>query len=521
MFSGRIFDIRNIKINVLILLISLTYNLLKHLLLLFSGPAVNESLNYLKIFEAVLLCSVFSYLGLYEWIYLGGLFFIVFYFFIERKKAFLTSFIFIATFAIHIFDLISKRINSFEVIENIIYLISLLFLSIVLYEHKLIRYDEIKFILDERDKLHNNLLSYEKDLEARDRQIEKIEKELDNQKEINKKLSISLGEFYNLQEISKIISQILDTNELIKFVNDVLIGVTGANKSTILLFDNEKSTLLPAVSNLSESEMERSFSYEKIQWLYEKALNCESGYINKANKNEYPFIEERPTRSFMYASIYTKNNSYGVILLEHVFEDVFTEDSLRFLTSIAAQISISLENSSLYQQMRSMAMVDGLTGAYNRIFFFEALEREILLSNGKYPISIAMFDVDNFKKLNDTFGHLFGDKVLQTIVRIAKERVRKDDLVARYGGEEFLILFNYLDSKNALNVVERIRNAIENEVIEDKLVTTKVTVSFGIATYPADAKTPKELIKCADTAMYMAKKSGKNCTKIFSDGVKI
>jgi len=111
---------------------------------------------------------------------------------------------------------------------------------------------------------------------------------------------------------------------------------------------------------------------------------------------------------------------------------------------------------------------------------------------------------------------LFGDKVLQTIVRIAKEKIRKGDIVARYGGEEFVIVFNHLESSEAYKVVERIRRAIENETIEDNLIQTRITVSFGISSYPAHADNVKDLIKCADIAMYRAKSSGKNCTVIYN-----
>jgi len=144
--------------------------------------------------------------------------------------------------------------------------------------------------------------------------------------------------------------------------------VTGVDKSSILLFNREKTELYVAYSNLPEDEQKESFKQENIEWLKNVAMNCENGYRNRVRAEDCPFISGRPTRAIMYASLATKNDKYGIILLEHVFEDIFTEDNLRFLTSIAAQVSIALENSSLYQQMRSMAMVDGLTGAYNRIY---------------------------------------------------------------------------------------------------------------------------------------------------------
>lgn len=156
---------------------------------------------------------------------------------------------------------------------------------------------------------------------AKDIKIKELEREISYLKEINKRLNISLGEFFNLQEISKVITQILDTNELLKFVNDVLIGVTGVDKSSILLFNREKTELYVAYSNLPEDEQKESFKQENIEWLKNVAMNCENGYRNRVRAEDCPFISGRPTRAIMYASRY-KNDKYGIILLEHVFEDI-------------------------------------------------------------------------------------------------------------------------------------------------------------------------------------------------------
>lgn len=498
------------------LFISAGYNVFKTWLFNKDGQISEEVFRYLKFFEVVNLVFFFGYERLFDLMFVISL---VFLFYIERvniKGLRQVAIVLIFSYTFFIFlDFVTNNINS-EDLRNLFYILFYTFWFSSSNKLELFEKSQTNEINIKLKQYEENLKKQQQLSEVKDAKIKELEREISYLKEINKRLNISLGEFFNLQEISKIITQILDTNELLKFVNDVLIGVTGVDKSSILLFNKDKTELYVAFSNLPESEQKESFKQENIEWLKSVALNCENGYRNKVSSEDCPFINGRATKSIMYASLATKNDKYGIILLEHIFEDVFTEDNLRFLTSIAAQVSIALENSSLYQQMRSMAMVDGLTGAFNRIYLYEVLEREIQASAGRYPVSIALFDVDNFKKLNDTYGHLFGDKVLQTIVRIAREKVRKGDIVARYGGEEFIIVFNHLESNEAYKVVERIRRAIESETIEDNLIQTRVTVSFGIASYPLHADNVKDLIKCADVAMYRAKSSGKNCTVVYN-----
>jgi diguanylate cyclase (GGDEF)-like protein len=498
------------------LFISAGYNVFKTWLFNKDEQISEEVFRYLKFFEVVNLVFFFGYERLFDLMFVISL---VFLFYIERvniKSLKQVAIVLIFSYTFFIFlDIVTNNINS-EDLRNLFYILFYIFWFSSSNKLELFEKSQTNEINIKLKQYEENLKKQQQLSEAKDAKIKELEREISYLKEINKRLNISLGEFFNLQEISKIITQILDTNELLKFVNDVLIGVTGVDKSSILLFNKDKTELYVAFSNLPESEQKESFKQENIEWLKGVALNSENGYRNKVSSEDCPFISGRATKSIMYASLATKNDKYGIILLEHIFEDVFTEDNLRFLTSIAAQVSIALENSSLYQQMREMAMVDGLTGAFNRIYLYEVLEREIQASAGRYPVSIALFDVDNFKKLNDTYGHLFGDKVLQTIVRIAREKVRKGDIVARYGGEEFIIVFNHLESNEAYKVVERIRRAIESETIEDNLIQTRVTVSFGIASYPLHADNVKDLIKCADVAMYRAKSSGKNCTVVYN-----
>ncbi|GAE89160.1 diguanylate cyclase with GAF sensor [Acetivibrio straminisolvens JCM 21531] len=174
-----------------------------------------------------------------------------------------------------------------------------------------------------------------------------------------------------------------------------------------------------------------------------------------------------------------------------------------------------MENVELYQKMHEMATIDSLTGIYNRLYFQERLREEI--ANAKrenYDLSLAIMDIDYFKRFNDTFGHLFGDKVLKHIANLIKKSLRSGDIIARYGGEEFVILLPRTSIKEAYDKVERLRNIISKTSIKDELVEASVTVSFGVSSYPEFSNTESELLKTADNALYEAKESGRNCVRI-------
>ena len=165
-----------------------------------------------------------------------------------------------------------------------------------------------------------------------------------------------------------------------------------------------------------------------------------------------------------------------------------------------------------------MATVDGLTGLYNRVFFQNKLLEEYRKAvEGDYELAVVMYDIDHFKKFNDTYGHLFGDVVLNSIASTVKRSLRADDIVARFGGEEFIILMPRTGVKEACEKAKELRKIIAQKTVKDNLVSASVTVSMGVSSYPAFADSEKNLIKLADDALYLAKQSGRNCVKTSED----
>lgn len=177
----------------------------------------------------------------------------------------------------------------------------------------------------------------------------------------------------------------------------------------------------------------------------------------------------------------------------------------------AEQLALGLQRLSLYRTVQESATHDGLTGLLVRRYFFQRLEDELgRAARRSAPVSFLMVDLDRFKTVNDTYGHLVGDVVLREVAQQIQRSVREMDLVGRYGGEEFEVVLPEADLELGLQIAERIRLAVEAAVIRAYDEEVRITVSIGVAVFPNDAGTPSDLIERADEALYRAKKSGRN-----------
>ncbi len=174
----------------------------------------------------------------------------------------------------------------------------------------------------------------------------------------------------------------------------------------------------------------------------------------------------------------------------------------------------------LFEQTQASIYRDELTGLYNFRYFREFLVREIHRGERHVPpLSLVMIDIDNFKQYNDRKGHEAGNEALTTIAGLLNESIRKTDVAARYGGEEFVLVLPSTPKTNAHHVAERAREKIETRRFPDEgnQPGGRLTVSLGLATYPADARSSDELVRCADAALYGAKENGKNRVFLFGE----
>ncbi len=214
----------------------------------------------------------------------------------------------------------------------------------------------------------------------------------------------------------------------------------------------------------------------------------------------------------------------GVITVETI-EPVLGTTDLELLTTLAGYAAVAIDNARHYEEARTLAMTDGLTGLANRRMLWEALERELARANRTgAPLSVVMLEVDRFKHFNDTYGHLLGDFALQQVARVLNQEHRAHvDVVARYGGDEFVALLPGTPKAGATALAERIRRLVGGASSKRSPADTGavpgplITVSLGVASFPEDGRTIETLIRAADRAMYTVKAAGGDAVAIASE----
>ncbi len=207
-------------------------------------------------------------------------------------------------------------------------------------------------------------------------------------------------------------------------------------------------------------------------------------------------------------------NFRGAIVVAHssAHHGLNAED-LNLTRSLLQHVNVLLENTSL----KHLSITDELTGLYNKRYLKMCLTHELSKSvSGDMPLTALVFDIDFFKKFNDTYGHLIGDHVLTSVGQAIKNLCRVSDLAFRYGGEEFVVLLPNTNLEDALICAERVRSGIEKMEVNIDGKGLKITVSIGISGCPELTKDSEELIKTADIALYAAKQDGRNNVKTYS-----
>jgi diguanylate cyclase (GGDEF)-like protein/putative nucleotidyltransferase with HDIG domain len=224
--------------------------------------------------------------------------------------------------------------------------------------------------------------------------------------------------------------------------------------------------------------------------------------------------------SRLLCPIRSRGRLIGILALgKKQTNSLYYHEDLDLLMSMANQAGIVVENAQLYTQATTRANTDGLTDLYNHRHFHERLEQEIARgSRFGTMFSLIMLDIDFFKTYNDIYGHLAGDQNLRKLAGYVKGSIRNLDMAFRYGGEEFTIILPETRLDDAYSVAERIRKRVETKMSSKVM---PLTVSIGVATWPADGVTKEEIIATADAALYRAKQTGRNRTCLSSDVVKV
>jgi len=223
-------------------------------------------------------------------------------------------------------------------------------------------------------------------------------------------------------------------------------------------------------------------------------------------------VEEKALDGFAAFPVTTNNRLTGLLAVAGRRVTRMASGNEAFLGQVANQAHIVMENSRLFERVRNLSIRDSLTDLYNHRHVMEMISIEFSRV-GRYQeaFSVLMIDVDNFKKVNDEYGHPAGDSVLKELARIIKETVRTVDVVGRYGGEEFVAVLPHTTHALAMETAERLRRTIHEHVFLAGERKVHVTVSVGVASYPsANVDSPSTLIREADQALYRAKEAGRD-----------
>lgn len=329
-------------------------------------------------------------------------------------------------------------------------------------------------------------------------------------------LDSKLFESTILNDLGSLASVSKDYRETVHSVLEIISRVVGNSVGVVLMFEEEDMVV----------HVNRPTTDECLEGIREQALGLAAEYgwdvdggervsvTTFGEENARPRKENEPQRAYSYVHIplTAQKKVIGVMALCQHQSPAFVRDGQAILDLVHNQVTIVIDNARLYEATRQLAITDGLTKIYNHRFFQELFEKEFTRSDRYNTVfSLIILDIDHFKKVNDTYGHLCGDEILKSLAALVKSCLRSMDVVARYGGEEFAVLLPETGGTEAFQTAERIRRAVEGTRFMGTEQGLNVTVSLGVATYPsADVNERADVIAKADSALYEAKESGRN-----------
>ena len=325
--------------------------------------------------------------------------------------------------------------------------------------------------------------------------------------------------YYNLRKLAEELATTLAVSELSRIIVERCYNFIPRGDVSLIALANTEGQ---ALSLVAYKQM-RSYPSSKIYSTTFKGGDLFDFWIVKnrrrliVNDTQQDFrfdIKETAQleliRSLVAAPLLYEGRIMGTLRINASKPNVFTNDDLRLLDTIAALASSALSNAMLYEQTEELAIRDSLTGLYVRRYFYDRLKEEhrrALLT--QRPLSLLMCDLDHFKASNDRYGHAAGDLMLTAFAETLRQHC-EHAIVARYGGEEFSVLLPETSREDAFEIADRIRKAVEANPFLLRREKIAMTVSIGVANLPQDTLDLEELVRKADQALYQAKREGRN-----------
>ncbi|MGB4442292.1 MAG: GGDEF domain-containing protein [Coriobacteriia bacterium] len=310
--------------------------------------------------------------------------------------------------------------------------------------------------------------------------------------DLNEKLERSVAELRAVTEITELIHSTLEVEDVGPMLLEILEKLIDIPAGSLYVIDKDKQETVFATSSLTGGGPARSYS----------GLELAGAMPVGSSDGALACIE-----------LVDHKDTVVVFCSETAAVEALTRDDRIVLQAVASELVVAVENSRLYGLTKRLAITDELTDLYNYRFLQQRLDEEMGRAD-RYNkrLSLLMLDLDDFKRINDTHGHIVGDRVLAEVGQLLKSTVREVDIVARYGGEEFTIILPETDASGAFIVAEKIREAVAVHRFPDADGGRSIhlTVSIGLSSYPVHASDKEALLRSADDAVYHAKETGKD-----------
>jgi diguanylate cyclase (GGDEF)-like protein len=360
---------------------------------------------------------------------------------------------------------------------------------------------------------HDLAQSHEARAEKADEEINLLTNELKERRGNIEALESKLDRYSLLKGVSESLSTVLSreaVNELVISETSRTIGKEG--RVLLFLVDAARQDLMLAAARDESRVMEKKGDYFD-HWVLRNRKSLIIEDVSKDFRFPADQIEKAGAafRSLIAQPLIAENKVVGILRMDSGGEFEYNQEDLRLLDIMSDLAAVAVQNAYLYSRTQELALRDGLTGLFVRRFFMERFRNELQrAARGKGAVSLVMLDIDRFKEYNDRYGHTSGDLVLKHIAKTITGMVDGADVVGRYGGEEMVVLLCGKSKKDAAAEAEKIRQAVKEKPLTLRRQKAGLTVSLGVASYPADAVSEEELIRIADGRLYRAKTRGRD-----------